>query len=548
MKRNLLLLSGVIMLLSAPRQAIFAEDTGGELTVAFSSDEMTVDPLHAFRTDELQVATAIYEGLVSYNPENLRPVPGVAYTWDISEDGTKYTFHLRQRAKFSNGEDVLAEDFRDSWLRIINPDDEGEYSFLFDVIKGAVDYRTGRNRDPDSVGIRAVSPSVLEVELERPASHFLSMLPHMSFAPVHRSHRETTGWERRAPLVSNGPFTLTSWSAGELVFQRNIHYWDRRNVALDRIRIIVEPDPAQTARLLNEGTIQWADYAQTEMLQNRDLVQVAALFATSYLYFRADVEPWSNPLVRKGISLLIPWNELRAGVSSFVSSTLVPEVGFYDKPPALEELNVEMGLKLLAEAGFPNGRGLPAVKAVVTPGSVAEAVLEAAAKIWDERIALKTEIVPVSFNAYQEIARTGGYVIGASTWIGDFADPLSFLQMWTTGSKLNDAKYSSERYDSLVEQAMSENSEARYDMYAQAEALLLSDEVVVIPLANPPSVNFVDLEGITGWYANALDIHPFKHIRFKTPVVPKWYAGAPRGGAAIREALAVSNQKGGLNT
>ena len=532
MKTNRLYLLIFVMALVAPL-VLFARETKGVLTLALSTVEMTLDPLRAYRTDELQAATGIYEGLVSYNPVNLRPVPGVAYSWEVTGDGRIYTFYLRERAKFSNGEQVTAEDFRQSWLRIINPDEEGEYSFLFDVIKGAADYRSGRNRDPGSVGVRALSPAMLEVELERPAGHFLSMLPHMSFAPVHRSHRTTAGWEESAPLVSNGPFTLVSWSAREMVLDRNIHYWDRWNVALDQIRIIAESDPAETARLLNDGTIQWADYAQIGLLENDDLVQVAALFATSYLYFRTDIEPWSNPLVRKGISLLIPWNELRTAASSFISSTLVPAVGFYDKPPGLEERNVEKALALLAEAGYPNGRGLPDVKAIVTPGSVAEAVLEAAANIWKERIGLKTEIVAVSFNLYQEIARGGGYVIGASTWIGDFADPLSFLQMWTTGSKLNDAKYASERYDTLLEKAMSENSEARYDLYAQAETLLLSDDVVVIPLTNPPSINLVDLDRITGWYANALDIHPFKHIRFRTPRVPEWYVSLPQAEAPL---------------
>jgi len=511
-----------------------ADETDGVLTLALSSDDMTLDPLHSFRTDELQVATGLYEGLVAYNPKNLRPIPGVAYKWDVSEDGKTYKFHLRGRALFSNGDPVTAVDFRDSWLRIIDPAEEGEYSFFFDVIKGATEYRTGKNPDPASVAIRAVNSLLLEVELEKPASHFLSMLPHMSFAPVHSSYRETVGWERQAPLVSNGPFELVSWGPEEMVFKRNEHYWDRWHVPLDGITIANISDPAETSRLLNEGKVQWADYADTGLLENPDLMQVSALFATSYLYFRVDVEPWDDPRVRKGLSLLIPWNELRNAASSFTSSTLVPAVGFYDAPPGLTEINVEEGLKLLVEAGFPNGRGLPVIKAVVTPGSVAAMVLADAADIWKERLSVTVEIISMNFNAYQEIAREGGYVIGTSTWIGDFADPLSFLQMWTTGSKLNDAKYASERYDSLVEEAMSENSEVRYEIYARAEEILISGEVVVIPLTNPPSFNLVDLERISGWYANALDIHPFKHIGFKIPKVPDWYASVPASKEYIR--------------
>ncbi len=512
----------LVLMLATP--VLAAEETGDVLTIALSSDEITLDPLHAYRTDELQVATGIYEGLVAYDPKNLRPIPGVAYKWEVSEDGKTYTFHLRGRALFSNGEPVTAADFRESWLRILNPADEGEYSFLFDIIKGAADYKDGKNADAASVAIRVVNPLILEVELERPASHFLSMLPHMSFAPVHSSYRNASGWEREAPLISNGPFKLVSRTAEEMVLKRNDHYWDRRHVGLDAVRIANISDPAETARLLNEGAVQWAGYADTGLIENPDLMQVSALFATSYLYFRVDTEPWTDPRVRKGLSLLIPWNDLRSKASSFISTTLVPAVGFYEAPAGLAEMNVKEGLKLLADAGFPNGRGLPLIKAVVTPGSVAALVLADAADIWKERLSVSVEIVPVSFNAYQDIAREGGYVIGTSTWIGDFADPLSFLQMWTTGSRLNDAKYSSKGYDSLIDEAMSEASEARFEIYARAEEMLLSGDVVVIPLANPPSFNLVDLKRISGWYANALDIHPFKQIGFKIPKVPKGYA------------------------
>ena len=527
--KNIALLMLAFLFVPLTAGAQDAQDAGGVLTLAFSADDITLDPLHSFRTDELQIATGIYEGLVAYNPQTLRPIPGVAYKWEISEDGKTYTFFLRSRARFSNGDQVTAADFRDSWLRIIDPAEEGEYSFLFDVIRGATEYRNGENSDPASVAIHAVSSSILEVELEKPASHFLSMLPHMSFAPVHNMYREKSGWERRAPLVSNGPFELVSWTAREMVLKRNEYYWDRWHVPLDGITIANISDPAETSRLLNEGAVQWADYADTGQLENPELMQVTALFATSYLYFRVDAEPWNDPRVRKGLSLLIPWNELRSNASSFISTTLVPAVGFYEAPAGLTEINIEEGLRLLSEAGYPNGRGLPVIEAVVTPGSVAALVLADAADIWKERLSVEVEITPVNYNAYQELAREGGYVIGTSTWIGDFADPLSFLQMWMAGSKLNDARYSSESYDELVEEAMSENSEARYEIYAQAEELLLTGDVVVIPLTNPPSFNLVDLERITGWYANALDIHPFKHIGFKIQKVPDLYASIPAG-------------------
>jgi len=261
---------------------------------------------------------------------------------------------------------------------------------------------------------------------------------------------------------------------------------------------------------------------------------VGPLFATSYLYFRTDEKPWDNALVRKGLALLVPWGQLRSNASAFTSATLVPDVGFYDAPAGLVEQNVEEGLKLLDEAGYPNGRGLPDLKAIVSPGSAAQIVLTEAAKIWEERLGISVDFISVNFANYSQVAKNGGYAIGASTWIGDFADPLSFLQMWTTESKLNDARYSSERYDSLIDKALSQDDETRFQTLAQAEGVLLSGDVVVIPLANPPSFNLIDLDKVAGWFSNALDIHPFKYIGYKKASVPDEYVSAPTYLASAR--------------
>ena len=230
----------ILLLLLFLSGAAFAETSSDQNTmvVSLAVDDIILDPLRSYRTDELQIATGIYEGLVSYHPESLRPVPGVAYKWDISEDRKTYRFHLRARARFSNGDQVTAADFRESWLRIIDPESEGEYSFLFDVIQGAAAYRNGSNGDPLSVGIRALTDTLLEVKLERPASHFLSMLPHMTFAPVHESYRSAEGWGEAAPLVTNGPFVLSSWTDSEIHLERNLIYWDSWHVALDGVSII----------------------------------------------------------------------------------------------------------------------------------------------------------------------------------------------------------------------------------------------------------------------------------------------------------------------
>ena len=170
----------VVALVVTAIPALAADDVAvRELTVAYSDTDVALDPLHAFTATEAQLFTALSEGLVSYHPATLDPVPGVAHTWHVSDDGLRYRFLLRDNARFSDGTRVVAEDFRASWLRIINPGEQAEYSLMFDVIRGVADYRSGTNTNESAVGIRAISEGELEVVLERPGR----ALPEHAGAP-----------------------------------------------------------------------------------------------------------------------------------------------------------------------------------------------------------------------------------------------------------------------------------------------------------------------------------------------------------------------------
>ena len=521
---NAILLILTVRLAGGVAGRLFALDVESEFAVALSAEELTMDPLHAYRTTELQIATGVYEGLVTYHPATLRPMPGAAYRWEITNDGASYRFFLRSRGRFSNGEPVTAADFRDSWFRIIDPVDEGEYSFMFDVIVGAYEFRIGELSDPEAVGIRISGDYVLEVDLTRPASHFLSMLCHMTFATVYAEYRDSVGWETFEPLVTNGPFSLELWNEGQMVLKRNEHYWDVWNVALPRIRIDFSYDAARASEELNSGELDWTFLADAGSLENPDVIQVAPLFATSYLYFRSDLKPWSDFRVRKGLARLVPWNAIREEATSFGTETLVPSLSFYPDVEGLADDNVEAGLEFLASAGYPNGVGLPAISILVIPGSVAAGVAREIKEVWERLLEVEVQIIGVSFRDYQDEVERGGFTIGSSTWIGDFADPLAFLQMWTGTSKLNDARYVDDTYDELVTTAMGESGETRFEMLSEAERRLLTDEVVVIPLSHTISVNFIDLDRIGGWSANALDVHPFKNLYYKEPAAPRFYA------------------------
>lgn len=524
-RRWISLACGVALIcVTAIEPVLSREPVPERFAMALSAGELTLDPVHAFRTTELQIATGIYEGLVSYDPRTLRPIPGVAYRWEISEDRLTYRFFLRERARFSNGDPVTAEDFRESWFRVIDPEAEGEYSFFFDVIEGVSAYRHGEERSQATVGIGVEDTHTLVVELERPASHFLAMMCHMTFAPVHESHREMSGWESGVPLISNGPYALAEWADDGLELERNRYYWDVWNVAIPEISISFGVDRTASTDLLNRGELDWALTAETESLVDPGIIQVAPLFATSYLYFRSDEAPWSDDRVRNGLAALIPWTEVRNKTTNFAAETLVPALGFYPEVAGRTEADLDAGRELLAEAGYPEGAGLPPISIIVVPGSVAEAAAAELEAVWEELLEVEVEIERVGFDGYQRRVKSGGFTMGASTWIGDFADPLAFLQMWTAGSNLNDARSDDRVYDELVFDAMGQTGESRFETLSQAETRLLNEAAVVLPLSHSLSINFIDLGSVAGWYPNALDVHPLKYFRFRAPATPRWYA------------------------
>jgi oligopeptide transport system substrate-binding protein len=263
--------------------AIFAQEEKQELpsefVLVYSPKKLVLDPRHIYTTMESELSTGIYEGLVSYHPFSLEPIPAVASQWTISPDRTVYTFTLRENARFSNGDPVQAQDFLDSWLRVLEPGAGAEYSFLLDIIKGARDYRLGR--EVEDLGIRVISPTKLEVELERPASHFLKILCHMTFAPVHSSYREREGWDQDSTLIGNGPYYIHERKPDELVLKKNKLYWDASRVELETLRVRFMDDPAAISRGFNNGEIHWATNWETEQLLDPSKIVFNPLFATS---------------------------------------------------------------------------------------------------------------------------------------------------------------------------------------------------------------------------------------------------------------------------
>jgi peptide/nickel transport system substrate-binding protein/oligopeptide transport system substrate-binding protein len=515
-----------LLLFAAPLafSAVTDRSAPRELVVAYNPQKVNLDPLHTYTSMESQFFTAIYEGLVVPNPQTLEPMPGVASAWDVSTDGKVYNFTLRPDVQYSNGDQVRAQDFVACWMRMIDPSQNAEYSFLFDVIKGARDYRTGKVKDPSQVGIKAVTDKQLEVDLEKPAPHFLKMLSHISFLPIDPVVLKQTNWNDSRTVIGNGPFTITSKTDQEILLDKNPRYWDAANVGLDRIRIRFMDDAGEATDGYIAGKITWSTLIDTDRLDATDRIEFFPMFGTAYFFFECNKPPWNDWRVRRALALLAPWDKIRTDAYSFPTSQLIPAIPGYPEVKGIPDQQIDEGKKLLADAGFPGGKGLPTLVAKVVKDSSVVEMVQKMADAWKTLAGLTVEIRQVDSNEDLAQARVRDYTLGMSSWIGDYADPLTFLQLWTSDSNLNDAQFSDKDYDAAVDEATyMTDSAKRYRRLADAEDILLT-KAAILPLYHQAAVHLINLDHVDGWFPNPLDIHPFKFVKFKPFRAPQGIA------------------------
>ncbi|GHV71614.1 ABC transporter substrate-binding protein [Spirochaetia bacterium] len=488
-----------------------------ELTTVFSRSDIEFDFRKSYIASEAQIFTALYEGLFSYHPFTMEPLPALARNWEISDDKMLWTFTLRDNAKFQNGDPVRAEDFRAAWISLLDPAKDAPYSSLFDVIEGARDYRLGIIKDPASVGIEAPNEKTLIVRLSSPAPFFRSMLCHHSFSPIHPSMLNEEDWSE-IPIISNGPFYMAERSTGSpddrIVLNKNERYWDAGSISLKKIILAFADDGDEASALWNSGEARWiSGDVNIDALTDRSGITLNEMFATHYYFIRSAEKPWDDHRIRRALSLALPWEEIREGMY-LPAKTLILPIQNYPKIDGVYLTDIAEAERLLVEAGYPGGRGLPDLVILLTPSRESARVGSLMANAWKNKLGIPVKIDIVPDGQYFQSLKRNDYAVGSSTWIGDFADPYTFLQMWRRDSNLNTARHSDDDYENLMDKSMGEEGGRRLETLAEAETLLLN-RGSVLPISYSPALNIVDTDELGGWYPNALDIHPFKYINFK---------------------------------
>lgn len=511
------------MVMLLPLSAALAQDEKpAEFVTVLGETIPEFDPHRSIYSNEAQIFTAIYEGLFTYDPATLEPVNGAAASWTKSKDGTVYTFEIRPEARWSDGSPLTALDFRNSWMRML--DLNAEYAAFFDIIKGAQDYRLGKDVNPDHVGIQVKGNTTLVVTLNRPAAYFTRLLCHHSFSPIHSSMLKSTEWSDRIPFPVNGPYRFTAFSGNELLLEKNPFYWDEKSVSVPNQKMIFTDDDAEASRMFNSEEAHWlAGPGDFDAILLSEAIQVNPMFATNYWYFNCSKAPWNDKRVRRALALLLPWNEIRDSEKYMIpATTLVLPLPGYSEAKGIESQDRAEALKLLADAGYPEGAGLPEIRIYFADGKDSRRIVSIFKSAWETLPSLKITAVPLDASKYYDTISSNkgsaALTLAHTTWIGDFADPEAFLQMWTPDSPLNEAQYADDEFLATLQKSYAKEGKDRMNLLAQAETLLLQ-QAAVLPVYHSFAASVIDINYIEGWYQNALDIHPYKYLKFGTPSI-----------------------------
>jgi oligopeptide transport system substrate-binding protein len=521
---------GVAFLVSCHRPETNVEK-GNRLQILHKGNGQEIqdlDPQIVNGVGEYNVISALLEGLVSEDPHDLHPVPGVAERWDISLDGKTYTFHLRHDAKWSNGDPVTASDFVESYHRILAPDLGADGAYMLYVVRNADAFNKGTLKDFSQVGFRALDDWTLEVSLTNPTPYFLSLLNYDAWFPIHIPTVKKYGplyergsyWTKPGRFVGNGPFTLEDWRLNQDVrVKKSATYWDAAHVRLNGIVFHTIDSNNVEERAFRSGQLHITDTMPVNRIDRYRREQPNLLRIDPYLgtyFFRVNVtRPILNSrLVRRALGMAI---DRRSIVDHVTHGGQLPAFAF--TPPDVAGYTCESTLpydpatarRSLAEAGYPDGRGIPPIELLFNSSENHKIIAEAVQQMWRNELHIDARLVNQELKVYYDTRRQMNYQIIRSTWIGDYVDPSSFLNLWITNGPNNETGWSNPTYDRFIAEAAQTNDRgARYRAFQQAEAVLL-DDAPVLPVYFYTHAFLID-PGVKGWWPTILDHHPYKYV------------------------------------
>lgn len=504
----------------------------GALLIGNAADPSGLDPSLTTGSGEYKILCGLFEGLVRADTKTLAAQPAAAKSWSVSDDGLKYVFEMDENAKWSDGSRVSAKDFEYAWKRILNPALGAEYASMLFVVKNAQNYNAGKI-SADEVGVRAIGEDILEVRLERPVPYFTSMLYHNAFFPLPRktlekfgaTTRRDTRWTRPQNMVCNGPFVLEKWSINDRVaLRRNPHFRAKERIHLNRVEFLPISNINTEDRAFRAGQLHITDSVAPSRLPQAlktapETVRRDKWLGVYYYLVNTKNPPLDDPRVRRALAMSI---DRRAIVDTFLKAGQDAALSFVPdgcdsyllpKGKKLSE-NVAAARRLLSEAGYPDGKNFPTIRITYNTSEQHKPIAEAVQQMWRKNLGINVELYNLSWPAYLSARRNGEFDIARASWVGDYAAPENFLDIFLSTSGLNHSGYKNPAYDAKIERARTAKTAAeRLGLLAEAEALLLS-ETPIIPIYFYSKVYRIS-PLVKGWHANLLDHHNYLDVRLE---------------------------------
>jgi oligopeptide transport system substrate-binding protein len=505
-----------------------AKAVAQEVTYNLGTEPAAIDPAITTGIPEANIELQVFDGLTRIDNKNT-PQPAIAKSWTISKDRKTYLFTLRD-AYWTNGTPVTAYDFEYAWKRAMSPEVASEYAYQLYYVYGgeafnksikvgskyyvqAVDAKgnplTKKEGDKDvavpdmkkeinpatNIGVKALNAKTLKVYLQSPTVYFLNLTAFPTLMPVCKAVvSKNDKWASDVKTyVTNGPFKLTQWSHNEkMVFVKNPTYWDKAKVKLTKITYYMVEDESTALSMFQSGQLDASStvpLAELPKLVASGDAQILPYLGTYYYLVNVTKKPFNDVRVRKALLLAID----RKGVTqSITKGGQLPALGFvpYGIADALpgsdfrkasqesfyKDNDLATAKALLAQAGYPNGKGFPAFTLLYNTSNAHKSIAEAIQQMWKKNLGITCTLKSEEWGVYMDDRQHLNYTVARAGWIGDYMDPNTFLDMWVTGGGNNDTGWSNKSYDALIAKAKATvDPKARMATLHAAEKILMTD-------------------------------------------------------------------------